>query len=82
MKMNNSFYRLSMPFAAMVAALMSCALFSSCEKAILTEIDSDDGDDTEIAAKERGELYVVMLFLSDTERDDTWFVCASGGLCQ
>ena len=51
MNKKNSFGHYSMPFAAMVAALMSCALLSSCEKAILTEIDSDD---TEIAAKETG----------------------------
>ena len=70
MKMNNSFYRLSMLFAAMVAALMSCALFSSCEKAILTDIDSDDGDDTEITAKETGELYVSCSF-SQTQSEMT-----------
>ena len=68
--MNNSFYRLSMLFAAMVAALMSCALFSSCEKAILTDIDSDDGDDTEITAKETGELYVSCSF-SQTQSEMT-----------
>ena len=70
MKMNNSFYRLSMLFAAMVAALMSCALLSSCEKAILTDIDSDDGDDTEITAKETGELYVSCSF-SQTQSEMT-----------
>ena len=70
MNKKNSFGHYSMPFAAMVAALMSCALFSSCEKAILTDIDSDDGDDTEITAKETGELYVSCSF-SQTQSEMT-----------
>ena len=67
MKKKKSYWRYSMPFAAMVAALMSCAMFSSCEKAVLVSDDDDVSVETE---KGMGELYVSCSF-SQTQSEMT-----------
>ena len=67
MKKQKSYWRYSMPLAAMVAALMSCAMFSSCEKAVLVSDDDDVSKETE---KETGELYVSCSF-SQTQSEMT-----------
>ena len=45
-----------MGFAVLVAAVLSCSLLSSCEKAIMND------DDTVVTDKEMGELYVACSF--------------------
>ena len=67
MEKQKSYWRYSMPFAAMVAALMSCAMFSSCEKAVLVSDDDDVSEETE---KGLGELYVSCSF-SQTQSEMT-----------
>lgn len=52
---------------ALICALFITYFFTSCEKAILTESDSDD---TEVSAKETGELYVSCSF-SQTQSEMT-----------
>ena len=54
------FLRLALSFVvSLVAALIVASLFTSCEKAIL---NADDIDDTEVADKDMGELYVTCSF--------------------
>ena len=62
------FLRLVASFVmALICALFITYFFTSCEKAILTENDSDD---TEVSAKETGELYVSCSF-SQTQSEIT-----------
>lgn len=55
---------------ALVLALMITSFFTSCEKAILTENDGEDSDETEMTAKGMGELYVSCSF-SQTQSEMT-----------
>lgn len=62
------FLRLALSFVvSLVAALIVASLFTSCEKAIL---NADDIDDTEVADKDMGELYVTCSF-SQTQSEIT-----------
>ena len=57
------FLRLAASFVmALICALVITSFFTSCEKAILTENDGDDSEETEVSAKETGELYVSCSF--------------------
>ena len=62
------FLRLVVSFVlALICALIFSSFFTSCEKAVLTEGESDD---TEASAKEMGELYVSCSF-SQTQSEMT-----------